>query len=122
MEKVICIISLGSNTDAELNLTKAYNLLKRAYPDIHFSQIKKTAPRRMRHNTSFFFNQVAKFTTEQEEKEIITALKIMERFCGRCPEDKERETIHIDIDLLAYGNTTLKPDDFVQYSKEIEYL
>ena len=46
----------------------------------------------------------------------------MERFCGRRPDDKEHETIHIDIDLLAHGDTIIKPMDFAQYQHDIENL
>lgn len=122
MKNVICIISLGSNTDAVSNLQKARELLLRAYPGISFSSIKETSPVDMKHNQSPFLNQLAKFSTEQEAEEVHAALKIMERFCGRRPDDKEQETIHIDIDLLAHGDTIIKPMDFARYTDDIKAL
>ncbi len=122
MKNVICIISLGSNTDAVSNLQKARDLLLRAYPGISFSPIQETSPVNMKHNQSPFLNQLAKFFTEQEADEVHTALKIMERFCGRRPSDKEQETIHIDIDLLAHGDTIIKPIDFARYANDIKAL
>lgn len=122
MEKINCIISLGSNTHAKENLQKARDLLVRTYPSILFGEEKETRAIGMEHNTAPFLNQVAKFTTEQEAEEVHTALKIIERFCGRRPSDKENETIPIDIDLLAYGDTILKPMDFARYTNEISAL
>lgn len=122
MEKVYCIISLGSNTDARSNLAKAQALLARAYPGIEFSPMKETAPIGMTHNPAPFLNQVARFYTTQTAEEVASALKVMEHFCGRKPDDKELETIHIDIDLLAYGDTIFKPMDFARYTDDIAAL
>lgn len=122
MEKVTCIISLGSNIQAEQNLKKAQELLVRAYPSISFSEIKETAPIGMKHNSAPFLNQIARFETEQDVNEVTTSLKIMERFCGRRPDDKDNETIHIDIDLITYKDTILKPMDFARYSDMINKL
>ena len=118
-----CLISLGSNTDdAAQNLDKARALLMRAYPGIRFSEPRKTEAIGMKMNQSPFTNQIGLFETKQETDEVKAALKVMERFCGRKPNDKENETIHIDIDLLAYGDTILKPMDFARYRTEIAIL
>lgn len=122
MEKINCIICLGSNTHARVSLQKARELLVRTYPAISFGEEKETQPIGMKHNTAPFLNQIARFATEQEVEEIHTALKIIERFCGRRPSDKENETITIDIDLLAYGDTILRPMDFARYTNEISAL
>lgn len=122
MEKTICIISLGSNTEAEMHISRAHELLTRAYPTITFSPLKETSPIGMRHNLSPFLNQVARIETDQEQEDIASALKVIERFCGRRPEDKEKEIIRIDIDLLAYGDTILKPVDFARYTQEFSPL
>ncbi len=122
MKNVICIISLGSNTDAVSNLQKARDLLVRAYPGISFSPVKETVPVNMQNNQNPFLNQLAKFSTDQEAEDVHAALKVMERFCGRRPDDKELETIHIDIDLLAHGDTVVKPEDFARYTEEIKML
>lgn len=122
MEKVTCIIGLGSNIQAEQNLQKAHALLIRAYPSITFSDVIQTAPFGMKHNQAPFLNQVARFDTEQDIDEVKTSLKIMERFCGRLPDDKENETIHIDIDLIVYNDTILKPIDFARHADIINKL
>lgn len=122
MDISTCIISLGSNTDAEQNLKKAYELLVRAYPGIIFSPVQKSIPRDMKYNHTPFLNQVACFDTNQTLEEVGTALKVMERLCGRRPADKERETVCIDLDLLAHGDTICKPMDFKLYAQEIKSL
>ena len=122
MEKVTCIIGLGSNIQAEQNLQKAHALLIRAYPSIVFSDVIQTTPIGMKYNQAPFLNQVARFDTEQDIDEVKTSLKIMERFCGRLPDDKENETIHIDIDLIVYNDTILKPIDFARHAEIINKL
>ena len=49
-------------------------------------------------------------------------LQYQPRQKGRKPDDKELETIHIDIDLLAYGDTIFKPMDFARYTDDIAAL
>ncbi len=122
MEKVTCIIGLGSNIQAEQNLQKAHGLLVRAYPSIIFSDIIKTIPVGMKRSHASFLNQIARFDTEQDVNEVKTSLKIMERFCGHLPNDKENETIHIDIDLIVYKDTILKPVDFARHADIINKL
>ncbi len=109
-KKERCILSLGSNTDASLNLTKARALLCGHFPDIRFSTPLRTAPIGMS-NPSLFTNQTAVFRTPLPQAEVKSLLKTIEAACAQPPKDKANGLIHIDIDLLTYGQQTLKPAD-----------
>ena len=58
-----------------------------------------------------FSNQLAQFETMLSPEEVRAVLKQIEKDNGRMPEDKQQGIVKLDIDLLMYGNTILKPDD-----------
>lgn len=104
------ILCLGSNRDKEKNIELADQLLRDHFASIHFSEAVYTEPVNMQ-NPSAFLNQVAiAFTLDCPEK-IIDAFKQIERLLGRTPDDKLKESIPIDIDLLQWNDCLLKPLD-----------
>ena len=105
-----CLLSLGSNTDASLNLLKARTLLRKHFPDIRFSTPLSTEPIGMS-NPSLFTNQTAVLHTSLPQAEVRSLLKAIEEACALPSKDKVNGLIHMDIDLLTYGQQTLKPDD-----------
>ena len=58
-----------------------------------------------------FSNQLAQFETSLSAEDIRNILKQIEKENGRMPEDKAQGVVKLDIDLLIYDNTILKPDD-----------
>ena len=58
-----------------------------------------------------FSNQLALFKTTFSAEEVRSILKQIEKENGRMPEDKAQGVVKLDIDLLIYDNTILKPDD-----------
>ena len=58
-----------------------------------------------------FSNQVARLTTPLSAEEVRTILKSIEKENGRLPEDKAKGIVKLDIDLLMYDDTVLKPKD-----------
>ena len=104
------ILCLGSNRDKEKNIELADQLLRDHFASIHFSEAVYTESVNMQ-NPSVFLNQVAiAFTPDCPEK-IIDAFKQIERLLGRTPDDKLKESIPIDIDLLQWNDRLLKPLD-----------
>lgn len=103
-------ISIGSNTAAEINLQKAHDALITFFPDIRYSTVKKTLPLGL-HNSSIFLDQVAQFSSSLSAFQIISILKRIEKEIGRLPEEKEREIIKIDLDLLASDEEVFKVED-----------
>ncbi len=107
---MIYTVSIGSNEQREANLALARRRLKELFPDIRFAGEEETAPLRCR-RTAPFANQLARFRSDSPAHEVDALLKAIEREAGRKPEEKEREIIRLDIDLLACDATIFKPED-----------
>lgn len=109
-----CIVALGSNYGTVRNLAKARDVLRRLYPRIAFSQERETEAVGMRLRQAPFLNQLAWLRVEDcAEADVLRGqLKMIERCLGRCPEEKAREIIRIDLDLLAIGDERFKPQDW----------
>lgn len=104
-------IGIGSNAGAETTLPQARQLLTKAFGSIAFSTPLQTAPVDFSFSAPFT-NQVARFRTALTADEVNAKLKDIERTCGRRPEDKAQGRIRIDLDLLQYGSTVVKKNDF----------
>ena len=58
-----------------------------------------------------FSNQLAQFETSLSAEDIRNILKQIEKENGRLPEDKQQGIVKLDIDLLKYDDSILKPKD-----------
>lgn len=105
-----CLICIGSNYNRKENLLLARRKLMDLFPDICFTSEQETHPLYFK-NSALFSNQLAFFCTEQAEEKLVKELKAIELSAGRCPEDKEKERICLDIDLLSYDGRILRPND-----------
>lgn len=105
------ILCLGSNTDCEANLKSAVGLLRGYFGTIRFSEAAYTEPVGLP-GSGVFLNQVAVAGTEASQEEVERALKDMEKRLGRMPDSKQKGQIPIDIDLLFWNGTILKPADW----------
>lgn len=105
-----CIICIGSNYKRKENLVLARRKLIDLFPTIRFASEQETQPLFFR-SPALFSNQLALFFSEIEEEKIKKALKAIEKSAGRHPEDKEKEKICLDIDLLSFDDRILKPED-----------
>lgn len=104
------IIGLGSNRDKEKNIAWADQLLRDHFVSIYFSKAVYTEPVDMQDPTPFL-NQVAVAFTSEAPGQIINVFKAIEKKLGRTPEDRQKENILIDIDLLQWNGRILKPVD-----------
>ena len=100
------ILCLGSNTDCEANLKSAASLLRAYFGSIRFSEAIYTEP------IGLFLNQVAVAGTNASLEEVRRAVKAMEKRLGRMSDSKQKGKIPIDIDLLLWNGTILKPADW----------
>ena len=146
----ICLICIGSNYNQKKNflllrklillkilykailqaihittLFLAHQKLHALFPDIRFAKEEVTKPLWFR-NQALFTDQVAVFSTIDEEWQVKAKLKDIEHEAGRHPEDKLEEKVCLDIDLLIYDGKILKPDDlkreYIQKGiEELEY-
>lgn len=107
---MVYTLSIGSNEHREENLSLARKRLEELFPGIRFSTEMETEPLCFRHSP-LFSNQVARFVSSKNAVEITAHLKAIEREAGRMPDEKEREIVRLDIDLLTCDDTVYKPDD-----------
>lgn len=107
---MVYTICIGSNEQQKDNLALARRRLKELFPDISFAEEEETKPLCSK-RTVPFTNQVARFRSDCPAEEVNALLKAIEREAGRKPEEKVREIIRLDIDLLACDTTVFKPED-----------
>ena len=105
------ILCLGSNTDCESNLKSAASLLRAYFGSIRFSEAIYTEPIGLS-DSGLFLNQVAVAGTNASLEEVGRAVKAMEKRLGRMSDSKQKGKIPIDIDLLLWNGTILKPADW----------
>lgn len=107
---MVYTICIGSNVRRAANLALARRRLRELFPDIRFSRVEETQPLFLLHSGPFS-NQVARFTSGLRADEVMAGLKAIEREAGRLPEEKQREIVRLDIDLLACDAVAYKPED-----------
>lgn len=104
------ILVLGSNFRKEEKIEKARKALQSLFPDICFAEAVYTKPVDC-NCTENFLNQVAAITTGHSQEQVCCLLKEIECSLGRTPGDKAKCQIPIDIDLVMWNNSILKPAD-----------
>lgn len=107
---MVYTICIGSNERRKDNLALARKRLAEYFPGIRFSEEADTKPLFFR-RPDLFSNQVARFASEWDAAEVAARLKAIEKEAGRKPEDKSREIVRLDIDLLSCDDITFKPED-----------
>lgn len=113
------IIALGSNSNAEKEIARAQISLKQLFRNrISFTRALWTDP--IGFGGKKFLNVLALASTSLSIIELQTAMKDIERQCGRTPEGKKRYKIGMDIDVLEYGGQKLHLSDWDRdYIKEL---
>lgn len=107
---MVYTICIGSNEHRKDNLALARKKLAELFPGIRFSIEADTKPLFFRRQ-ALFANQVARFMSDCDAKEITLRLKNIEREAGRTPEEKRQEIVRLDIDLLSCDGVVYKPED-----------
>ena len=110
MKQHRCLISIGSNTNRDVNIKLAQKELSIHFKGIYFGKEQDTIPIGMS-NPAHFTNQLAKCSTTLSIKEVKNVFKKIESQTGRLPTDKIDGIIKLDIDLLTYDDKVLKEDD-----------
>lgn len=118
----VCWLCLGSNEHGHERIAEARRRLQALPGDISFAPPEVTEAIGLPGSPPFV-NQVARLTTPLSEEVLRNRLKDIEREGGRLPGDKAQGVVRIDIDLLAYGDHVLKPDDaardYVRRGREV---
>lgn len=117
MKKIIIV--LGSNHEQEKNVGFAMNQLSQNFPGVRFSRLLWTEPIGME-NSPRFVNALAIAFTDLPEPTVVSVLKGIERQCGRTKEEKSQGIVKLDLDLLLYGDTRRKEEDWERdYVKQL---
>ena len=115
------ILSIGSNVNQMENVLYAKSLLKCLLDNIHFTEMIWTEPIGI--VSDKYVNCMAEAMTAMHLDKLQFELKKIEQLCGRQPEDKERGTVHMDIDILKYGDKRLHLKDWERpYVKQLMVL
>lgn len=111
------IIMLGSNNNAEENITKAKEKINDKYEIIDESTVLITLPRGEKYK-SHFLNQAIKILSDEYFEDSVIFFKQIEKELGRTAEGKEAGIIPIDIDFVFWNETAMRKDyekwDFVR--------
>ncbi len=100
------VITLGSNIRQTENILKAKEILRERFPDIRFTDEEWTEPVGV--ESDKYLNCIGRFSTTLKAKELRCFFKKVESDMGDTHENHQRGCVHIDIDLIQYGNTKLK--------------
>ncbi len=103
-------LCLGSNSEAYVRLENARTLLEAAFPGIRFAEMTETEAVGEGW-LSPFVNQVAHLHTTLAEDEVRAICKKIEWKCGRTEGEKALGRMSMDVDLLTFDDTVLKPKD-----------
>lgn len=106
------IIVLGSNEGAERNMDLACRKLEELFP-VQWSEAVYTQPLRCAVRKPFL-NRVGLSFTSWGIKELRECFKRIERELGRTAESKQIGIIPMDIDLIQWNDSLLKPDDWTR--------
>ena len=109
MKKKI-IVALGSNYEQEKNVLFAMDRLRELFPDFAFSRMLWTNPIGI--ESDKFVNALGWGMVEKSQDEIVEILKGIEKECGRKTEDKARNLVRIDLDLLLYDKQRFREGDW----------
>lgn len=109
MKKKI-IVALGSNYEQEKNVLFAMDRLRELFPDFAFSRMLWTDPIGI--ESDKFVNALGWGMVEKSQDEIVEILKGIEKECGRKTEDKARNLVRIDLDLLLYDKQRFREGDW----------
>lgn len=110
-EEHVCLICLGSNSNAAFHLTSAKHVLDSMFPEINWGEAMETEAEGIYADLPPYLNQLALFHTSLDIAELKTQLKQVEKRNGRTENCKKTGLIPLDIDLLVYDKQLLKPQD-----------
>lgn len=104
------LLALGSNTRAEENIREAQAYLTATFPNMQFSRLLSTPAIGI--VSPPFINCMAQAHCSVEQVEVLDVLKSIEVAMGSTNEDRKKNVVVIDIDLLQFDNERRKTDDW----------
>lgn len=115
----IVIIGIGSNINAETNISKMLEILNTKVKVVQVSSMIKTKPIGIK-NQADYTNGAVKIETELNQKDLNILLKSIEDEMGRDRSAPKFGPRNIDLDIAVWNGDILDPDyytrDFLQKS------
>jgi 2-amino-4-hydroxy-6-hydroxymethyldihydropteridine diphosphokinase len=105
----IYIVSIGSNSNAEHNVTCVQILLKEAFTNVRFSDFQ-WIPAIGDHYTQPFYNGAVSFESSLTALELKPKLKAMEVRLGRTPGQKAQGIVPMDLDIIICNKEIIHQD------------
>jgi 2-amino-4-hydroxy-6-hydroxymethyldihydropteridine diphosphokinase len=116
-----CIIGIGSNIDAQLNIPEMLRLLGADVQIVQVSKMIQTKPIGLI-NQADYTNGAVRIRTEMELERLTSYLKELEDRMGRDRSQQKFGPRNIDLDILVWNNVVVDQDyytrDFLRSSAE----
>jgi 2-amino-4-hydroxy-6-hydroxymethyldihydropteridine diphosphokinase len=116
-----CIIGIGSNIDAQLNIPEMLRLLGTDVQIVQVSKMIQTKPIGLI-NQADYTNGAVRIRTEMELERLTSYLKELEDRMGRDRSQQKFGPRNIDLDILVWNNVVVDQDyytrDFLRSSAE----
>jgi 2-amino-4-hydroxy-6-hydroxymethyldihydropteridine diphosphokinase len=110
-------VSVGSNVDRERHIGVALELLRARFGELQVSSVYESAS--VGFDGDPFFNLVVAFYCVSEPRRIVTALREIERRCGRDRGGERFGPRTMDLDLLLVGDRVMRDQGIVLPREEI---
>lgn len=106
------LISIGCNTQHESQMRRVRESLRRAFPDISFTNAVTSPAYGKENAASPYSNMLAEGTTQMSEMQFSRLLKKMETELGDTTELRQQELVMMDLDLMRFGEKRHHHDDW----------
>jgi 2-amino-4-hydroxy-6-hydroxymethyldihydropteridine diphosphokinase len=108
-----CIIGIGSNIDADRNITKMLRLLAAKVEIVQVSQMVQTKPIGIAEQADYT-NGAVRIRTKMSLETLSLYLKMLEDQMGRDRSQKKFGPRNIDLDILIWNNAIVDPDYYTR--------
>jgi len=108
-----CIIGIGSNIDADINIPEMLRLLSADVEIIQVSKMVQTKPIGITGQADFTNGAVC-IRTEMNLESLSSHLKKLEDRMGRDRREGKYSSRNIDLDILIWNNTIVDPDYYTR--------
>ena len=108
-----CIIGIGSNIDADRNITEMLRLLAAEVEIVQVSQMVQTKPIGITEQADYT-NGAVRIRTKMSLETLSLYLKMLEDQMGRDRSQKKFGPRNIDLDILIWNNAIVDPDYYTR--------
>ena len=108
-----CIIGIGSNIEAERNITEMLRLLATEVEIVQVSQMVQTKPIGIAEQADYT-NGAVRIRTEMSLETLSLYLKKLEDRMGRDRSQKKSGPRNIDLDILIWNDAIVDPDYYTR--------